>query len=326
MQKLSGLEYLKIDVCNCWGNDKGTWSDRLYWFNKNEPYLEELVIKADKKILYAKAVKAYRQVMQGKPVGHMMYLDATASGPQLMAALSGCRKTAHATNMLDPTVRIDIYSIAVNGMNEYLDYNEEVDRSMVKMPLISHYFNKGEQETLTERQQDAFYTVLDDKFPGAELVKETATVHWDYSAKSHTLIYPDGHTAFLPVTEYANTRIEIDELNHAKITLRHKINKPSVNSSSLTANIIHSTDAYVAREMIRRCHTVNVQVCPIHDAFASHCNDMNVVRQTYIDIIAEIAKADFLNDLLVQLGSEEKFINLSNDLHLDILNSEYMLC
>ena len=58
----------------------------------------------------------------------------------------------------------------------------------------------------------------------------------------------------------------------------------------------------------------------------AHPNDMNIVRWVYIGILAEIAEADFLNDLLIQLGSEEKFVKLSDDLHLDILNSEYMLC
>ena len=243
-----------------------------------------------------------------------------------MAALSGCKKTALATNMIDSIRRIDPYSIVVNEMNEYLEYNEEVDRDLIKIPIVSTYFNKAEQETLTERQQDAFYQVLDSKFPGAELIKETVNDCWDYSAKSHTLVYPDGHTAFLPVVEYKETRIEIDELEHSKITYRHKINCPSVNSASLLANLIHGTDSFVIRELVRRCNNFNVEVCPIHDAVGAHPNDMNIVRWVYIGILAEIAEADFLDDLLVQLGSEEKFIKLSDDLHLDILNSEYMLC
>ena len=80
MEHFSGIDYLKIDIANCYGKDKDEWNRRLDWFEFNECQLEDLVPFADEPYLMAKAVFAYREVMEGVPVGHNMFLDATASG------------------------------------------------------------------------------------------------------------------------------------------------------------------------------------------------------------------------------------------------------
>jgi DNA-directed RNA polymerase len=65
-----------------------------------------------------------------------MSLDATSSGIQIMAALSGCKKTAQLTNMIDPTKRYDIYAEIMNAMNAKL--SKPVPRSIVKQVVMTH--------------------------------------------------------------------------------------------------------------------------------------------------------------------------------------------
>lgn len=68
------------------------------------------------------------------------------------------------------------------------------------------------------------------------------------------------------------------------------------------------------------------ELVTIHDAFLSHCNNVNYVRQAYINILADIAESNLLDDLLSQLhGKAGHFNKLSNNLGSLIRNSNYAL-
>ena len=81
-QRFTGAQYLMIDIANNYGHglDKKNWIDRLTWFKDNEPQLLSLVQSADEPALYYAGVKAYHDVLEGKPIGYMISLDATSSG------------------------------------------------------------------------------------------------------------------------------------------------------------------------------------------------------------------------------------------------------
>lgn len=325
MQEFTGLEYLQIDIANTFGMDKTTWSDRLDWFSDNQNDLDNLADKADKPVLFGKAVRAYQSAVAGEPIGHIMYMDATASGLQIMAALSGCLETAEKVNMIDPLVRRCPYTESADLMNDELDQDNQVTRQDIKLPLMSHYYNKFYQESFNENQLDTFYRVLQNSFQGAEAVKNKINEFWDKKALNHTWILPDGHVAFVPVVEVVNSKIEVDELDHTTFTYRYKKNIPSRRSTSLAPNIIHSIDAYVCREMIRRGYEKKIPVVPIHDAFGSHANNMNTVRELYREIMTEIAASNLLENILKQLGLNRPLSKFSYSLDKYIIQSEYML-
>ena len=69
------------------------------------------------------------------------------------------------------------------------------------------------------------------------------------------------------------------------------------------------------------------ELITIHDAFKAHANNINHVRQNYINILAEIAESNLLDDLLSQLyGKPGTYQKLSNNLSTLIRSSEYGLC
>lgn len=326
MQEFTGLEMLKIDIANCFGKDKETWLDRLTWFHLHEAELGHIVEQAAEPMLYIKAVTAYNDTLAGQPSGHNMFLDATASGLQIMAALSGCKKTAKHVNLINTGKREDVYDEVMLGMNGELPLNEMVTRGIVKKPVMTHYYNKTKQDTLSELQQEAFYNVLSESFEGAEAVKDTINNFWDTMALEHTWTLPDGHVARVKVTEMVDARIEVDELEHTTFTYRFEANKPSQIGTSLVPNIIHSIDAYLVREMVRRSNESGFELAHIHDAFCAHPNNMQWVRIFYADILAEIADTPLLENILSEIAGKhiplEKF---SNDLAKDIRKSEYAL-
>ena len=80
MKEYLPLDYLCIDIANHFGLDKLLFEDRIQWVKDNYAQLEELADKADVKPLYMKAVHELRNVVAGKPTGHIVQLDATCSG------------------------------------------------------------------------------------------------------------------------------------------------------------------------------------------------------------------------------------------------------
>ena len=326
MQLFSGIEYLKIDIANHFGLDKKLWNQRIDWFDFNEHHLEELVEKADEPYLMAKAVMAYRDTMKGIPTGHNMYLDATASGLQLLAILAGCPVTAKAVNLINTGKREDVYSHVKTDMNKLLKVKEHVTRSLTKDPVMQHYYCKVSHECFTHNQEEAFYKVLLNAFTGAEEAKDLIQSKWDKTALEHSWYLPNGRKAVCKVKEMINARIEVDELNGTTFTYRFEANQPSTKSSSLVANVCHSIDSYIVDEMVLRAKAQGFTLAHIHDAFTFSPKYGNLVRQNYIDILCELADMDLLANILSDITGEEIHIKKTIDNLSDyIREAEYPL-
>lgn len=326
MQEYTGIEYIKIAAANEFGMDKLSWKDRIFWFDYNERDLLSLVDQAANKFLFTKAINAYMSAVIGTPTGYIMALDATASGLQIMACLSGCKKTAAAVNLIYTGNREDVYTKVADGMNAILDPSEAVVRADVKKPVMTHYYNKSAQASLTPAKEAAFHNVLNSSFSGAEDVMEFINDCWDSGALYHKWSTPDGHVAKVKVVEAVDTRIEVDELEHTTFTYRYTSNQPSTRHTSLCPNYIHSLDAWVARMMVRMAHKQGFQLAHIHDSFWASPNHMNKVRSNYRIILAQLADSDALKTFIKDVTGEDlQLMKDSPDLSKHILNSEYAL-
>lgn len=135
------------------------------------------------------------------------------------------------------------------------------------------------------------------------------------------------HHVHMLVLDHEDKKIEVDELQHRTFTFRTEVNTTVRKGRSLAANVVHSVDAYIAREVVRRCHKECVQVATIHDSFWTYPGDMNVVRRHFIGVLTEIADSNLLQDILKQITGETDFEidKDSDDLADDIRQSEYAL-
>ncbi len=188
---------------------------------------------------------------------------------------------------------------------------------------IRFYNSKATPKALfSEEQLKVFYQVIDSLFPGAKEVMDLINSCWNPKADHHTWTMPDGHVVYVPVVEAVNGNYPDPELGDIPVRYYHQT--PSENFRSLPANVIHSIDGYVAREMVRRAP---FQLAHIHDCFLFNPNYLQQVAQLYREIIADIAKSNIFEDILQQItGSTTiKIKKLSNDLDQDILKSSYML-
>jgi hypothetical protein len=113
--------------------------------------------------------------------------------------------------------------------------------------------------------------------------------------------------------------------------------KRSTMADAVILPYISSTNAQcIPQELLQALETIIAsmlahkpfELVTIHDAFASHPNNCNAVRQHYINIFAELAESDLLSDLLNQLHNTSggKYAKLSNNLGDLIRKGAYALC
>jgi len=261
MKEFTGFEYIKIDAANHFGLDKETFEDRIKWADDNLHVLEDFTETAENQPQYLAAVMALRKAQAGVPSGHLVGLDACSSGIQIMGTLMGCDVTCESTGLIDPHVRADIYSAVTDVMNSKLQHEGirvTPSRKDVKQALMTHFYGSTEKpkEIFGDGtiELEKFYEAQAEVAPGAVEAMEQLLGSWQPFAKSHEWTLPDGFEAKCKVMTPIDVKIEIDELDHATFTHRFYENEGTERGLSIAANIIHSVDGMVVREMNRRCN------------------------------------------------------------------------
>ena len=312
---INDYDNLYIAIANHAGKDKLSWEDRIEWSKSSLNTIIDGKIKWDEPHLGRKAVKALLDTIDDQPTGYWMTLDATASGIQIMAALSGCTETASATNMVDPAVRRDLYQEVTNAINNLCTV--PTTRKVVKKVVMTFFYNsiKTPERMLTKDQLAAFYQVIQQLFPGAYKVMDIVNNLWNINGSYHRWTLPDGHVAHVPVLGTVKYNTPYGSIYRTELVT-------SPNYRSLLPNVIHSIDGYIAREMIRRC---DFEVIHIHDCFGSHPNNMGMISQCYREILAEISDSTLLNSIVKELSMGKSWFPIFPSLKHEIINSSYML-
>lgn len=327
MQQFTGREYLKIDIANCFGLDRMDWNDRIHWVNDNEPSLEKVSVHASNPVLYRKAVRAFREVQKGKATNHIMGLDATASGLQIMGALSGCHETAAAVNLINTGHRMDVYNDIAEFMNTHPGVY--VTRDIVKKPIMTVFYGSTAQPKEVFGEGDklvAFYQALRQRLGGAYELMAVLQNYWNPYGEFHQWTLPDGHVARVPVVQTVEKSLEIDEYAHMRFAYRAQVVAPMERSRSLAANIVHSIDGWIVRQMVQAAEAQGFWMAPIHDCFFASPNYMQNLRENYVKILKYIANSNMVTDILSEItGFNVNYTKRSNDLAYYIGKAEYAL-
>lgn len=259
-KELTGYDWLMIDVANQHfsGQDKFTFDKRIAWTKENLHNLELEVFNQDWKTQpqYVKAVMALRKAQQGIPTGHLVGVDATCSGAQIMSVLTGCHTGAESTGLVNPNRRADLYTDCTTEMNKEPGINVSVDRADIKQALMTVlYGSEAQPEKIFGKESaelSAFYTTVSKLVPGAVRLLTALRNSWRPMALKHSMELPDGFHAHIPVMAENTAKIEIDELNHSTFQFIWQENLGAEKGLSNIANAIHAVDAYVLRSVNRR--------------------------------------------------------------------------
>lgn len=258
MRKFTPIQYLMIDIANSFGLDKETWDVRLDWFQDNKEDLCKDPIawasKAEEPATFLAGMYAYEKYLAGQKTGYLCGLDATASGIQLLSLLSGCVTSASQCNLVNTGNREDAYTNIQTQMNAFLGTTCKYSRKVIKAAGMTHFYG-SKLEPIKAFGEDtpelrAFYQAINSALPGANELNYALLGLWQPDALIHEWVLPDGFEAKIKVIVSIETPVKFMGMDY---TVTKQVNQPKESSLSIGANIIHSLDGMIVREMGRRC-------------------------------------------------------------------------
>lgn len=253
MQLFTPLEYLMIDIANNYGLDKENWDTRIAWFKTNEDNMADMQATAKEPALFYAGFQAYRKAKAGQAIGYPISLDATSSGAQILAALIGCSKSALQCNLVDSGKREDLYTGIYQEMCRRSQSMSTIDRKDTKQAIMTALFGSvavpkrvfGEGDLL-----DTFFAVMEDEAPGTWALNQSLLGLWQSTVMSHDWIMPDNfHVSIKVIDDHVDV---VTFLDH-RYEVYTKINRPMEEGRSISANLVHSVDGMIVREISRRC-------------------------------------------------------------------------
>ena len=260
MKTFTAREYLKIDIANSYGHDKETWDFRINWFDKNEENLLNLVQEAKDSALFYAGINAWNDVKQGKPIGYGVSLDATASGAQLLACLTGDRKAAQLCNVVNfndengEPVRRDMYTVIYHKMLEVLGESSRIKRSDTKAAIMTAFYGSEAKpkEVFGEGiMLKTFENIMSTEAAGPWELNKFFLQCGNPNANRYVWVLPDNFHAVIKVMVP-----EVQTVNFLgkPFDITRMVQGTEEKTRMLSANTIHSVDGMVVREMLRRCN------------------------------------------------------------------------
>lgn len=256
MDKFNGKEYLKIDIANCFGFDKLTWKERLIKAeliinSANKEDLAELANKADEPAHAYSALEAWFRTSEGKASGHLIGLDATASGPQILGIITEDVNACKLTNTINSGKRVDMYKDIYKKVQTRMGNKLSITRDQVKAAIMQRcYGGTATAKKYFEDYVDIFEDVMAEEMPNVWAFNQLALDMWDDTVSEYNWIMPDNFHINMKVIDKIYTDFNYKGQDY---TFIHNENQPRKRGLALGANITHSIDGFINREMFSRC-------------------------------------------------------------------------
>ena len=251
----TGLEYLKIDIASNFGLDKKTWDQRIEWYDQNESKLDTLIKKADTPALFYAGMEAMKKAKAGEPSGYPISLDATSSGLQILACLTGDRKAAELCNVINTGKRQDAYTVIYHRMLDKIGGQVGViKRDDTKQAILTSLYGSQavpKQVFGTGALLSVFDNTMSESAPAAWDLNKAWLALWDPTVWEHSWTLPDNFHVHVKVM---GEEVETIHVFETPIDISRYVNMPVEEGRSLGANTTHSIDGYVVREICRRCN------------------------------------------------------------------------
>ena len=250
MKLFSGSDYLKMDIAARFGLDKNSWQDRLIWFYFNERDLHSLIGKAKEPAQFYAGILAYEDYLAGKESGYMISLDQTASGLQLLCAMAKDAVGAQYCNVSNQDIK-DFYTEAYKKMKE-IDPSINVDREGCKKAIMTAFYNSTAtpKRIFGEDKLPVFYRTIQEMAPSAWSLNQAFDSLTDKNASEYNWVLPDNFDVKIAVENSVKHTVQYGDQVHEVIV---KEKGPTDYDKSLSPNLTHSLEAYLNRELIRRC-------------------------------------------------------------------------
>jgi len=254
-QTFTGLEYLKMDIAanhkkEC---EKANWDDRIRHFYqmgdlRDEANVAQLCEGANNPVGLRAAILAYQDTLADKATGYMISLDAHCSVLQILSLLMSCEKSFKLCGG-DSDNLIDTYSHIYEAMD--LE-GTQIGRKALKAAIMeSCYGSDTKPAKVFGDDEERFYEIMDEEMPGAWSLSGDLVLIWnDLDTPGYSWFLPDNFYAEARVTEMAEETFEF--MGETKSIMVHTDERADYHKGC-AANIVHSIDGFIVREMFRRC-------------------------------------------------------------------------
>ena len=330
-----GINALKIALVNEVYSDKITREEALEWYELNQGNIQ--LSSPLSKVYY----RDLQLALQGKPVGSILHQDMTNSGLGIYSLLGRDELGASLTNLLFNGKLADAYKALADALNKEFNITN-LNRHTVKKAFMVFLYGSGKNLLISSDIDDTRYANLMEAILVNGLTLEIDEV-WDKfciamesiapaAIKLMNLVYkfktkdskynwvmPDGFIVDLQVksktpTEYKGWSVGVDGKTHS-----HTINvienlKDSKYDKSLAPHIVHSIDAFILREIVRRCELNSIPLYTIHDSFGTTPNSYFELNQVVREVLADVLEMNLLEDILGQLDSSKLAIAQSKNM------------
>ncbi len=253
MQEFTPKQYLKIDIANSRGLDKKNWDERLAWFDANEPNLLSQLAEAENPAMYYAGVKAWEDVKAGRPTGYPISLDATSSGIQILSVLTGDRHAAVISNVVNAGKRSNAYQVLYESMLKRTGGELQLPYTVIKNAIMTAFYGskKVPKDVFGEgKMLGTFFETLEEETPFVWELNKAFLKIWNPNMLSYDWVLPDNFHAHIKVTDHVQEDVQF--MGQEVATFR-KENMPTETGRSIGANVTHSLDGLIVRELLRRC-------------------------------------------------------------------------
>ena len=333
MQVFTGIDYLKIDVANNFGLDKVTYQERIDWFNSNINFSPESTLtdiiewihihEPKEPELFFASAKAYVDYLNEVPSGYMISFDATASGIQIMSAVSGDYTGMLGTNLVDSNTRYDVYTELFEITKERFKgiYKEDlsIERDRIKAAIMVMMYG-GSRSIMDKINNDkrVFDMIMDickEFINGAYGIRSCLLKCIDTETSIYEWVTPDGFHVSNPIlVQYMEERFT----DVGKIQVKYKDLGIDPYYKGNVANLIHSLDATLMREVVSRCNYNLNQVQKVKSLLNLY---RNTEPENYNEIIKQIgsSRENTILEELMKLHDKTGFVSVRV---LDYINNE----
>ena len=320
-----GINALKISIVNEVYSDKITREQALEWFDLNQ---DNLSLSTPLSQVY---YLDYLQAKEGKPVGSILHQDMTNSGLGIYSLLGKDKKGALLTNLLNTGTLADAYKALADELNKVLGITN-LNRSTVKKAFMIFLYGSGQGLLTSEDIDDnrykhllqaievglgttvdvdkvwvKFQEVMSEIAPAA--IRLMGLIYKFKREDSHyKWVMNDGFIVDIQVmnkqaVEHKGYSISLDGKTHTHTI--HTIEKLKDNKydKSLAPHVIHAIDAYILREIARRCAKLGLPLYTIHDSFGTTPNYYFELNEVVRQVLADVLEMDLLEDILSQIDS-----------------------
>lgn len=255
------LEWIKIEAANQFGWDKKHYSERINLGSEIFGKVQNIGVletfkqyDADEPELFLTALYAMDDYINHRPSGIPVRADAANSGAQLLSVLMKCSTGMKNTGSLGTEVP-DVYTTIYNKMKE-LGAPEGLTRKQVKKGTIPYvYGSQAVPKKVFGEYTDMFFDAYFRTIPAANMVSDLLIDAWNSNVEEFKWELPDGFIATTTPTALFKYRIPFGLHSLTYLTReKSKADKGAEHTKALSANVTHSYDAYVLRELHRRCN------------------------------------------------------------------------